>query len=94
MASRKTERNKRLYEYYLREHDKHDSTYQDVANVFHMSVSRTWTIINKYKHKLDKEGVGRMTRIICPQCKGINIVSCPGGTNKGLFGKLYRNSIA
>lgn len=42
---RLAERNRKLYEYYMRESDKHGSTYGDVAQKFNICASRAWRIV-------------------------------------------------
>ena len=42
---RLAERNRKLYEYYIRESDKHGSTYGDIAKVFNVCPSRAWRIV-------------------------------------------------
>lgn len=56
---KQVERNRKLYEYYLRESEKHGATYGDVGKVFDISASRAWRIVkteqNKHRrHKPDK----------------------------------------
>lgn len=46
---READRNRRLYEYYMRESDKHGSTYGDVGKVFGVSASRAWRIVHAEK---------------------------------------------
>jgi len=42
---RLAERNRKLYEYYLRESDKHGATYGDVGKVFGVCASRAFRIV-------------------------------------------------
>jgi hypothetical protein len=42
---RLAERNRKLYEYYLRESEKHGATYGDVGKVFGVSSVRAWRIV-------------------------------------------------
>lgn len=42
---KQVERNRKLYEYYLCESDKHGATYGDVAKIFGISASRAWRIV-------------------------------------------------
>jgi predicted DNA-binding protein (UPF0251 family) len=49
---RNAERNRRLFEYYLRESDKHGSTYKDVAEKFGISASRAWRIVKAEQNRL------------------------------------------
>jgi hypothetical protein len=52
---RQAERNRNLYEYYLRESDKHGATYGDVGKVFGVSASRAFRIVRaEEKRQLNK----------------------------------------
>ncbi len=46
---KQVDRNRKLYEYYMRESDKHGATYGDVAKVFNISPSRAWRIVKAEK---------------------------------------------
>lgn len=53
---KEVERNKRLYEYYLRESEKCGATYGDVAKVFGICASRVWRIVKAEQKRREARG--------------------------------------
>ena len=52
---RQAERNRKLYEYYLSESEKHGATYGDVGKIFGVSASRAFRIVKAEEKRLAKK---------------------------------------